>query len=230
MQMLREEHGVVVLMLDKDQCRDVPYLISQATELGAHNIGAFKYVLTDGLVADLPPILSVPVNMSKFKSSRCKDNFCHISRTVEQETLDIGDIDFTPTPLNKFAETLEGRLTDPRATGKMQYCTDAEARTPQDRQRLGLPSESPIWPLKDNQLDRTRTVVPELHYPFACISGAHGSLFSSHSEDGKIPYLSVLHEREKLWYVVARKDGHLIEKIVKRWKCAQKVRHASLWF
>lgn len=83
----REEHGVVALMPDKDQCRDVPYFISQAMELGAHNTGAFKYVLPDDLVADLPPILSVPMNVSKFKCSRYKENFCHISRTIEQESL-----------------------------------------------------------------------------------------------------------------------------------------------
>ncbi|KAL6240390.1 hypothetical protein RBB50_012672 [Rhinocladiella similis] len=226
----RKEDGVIVLMPDKDQCRDIPYLISQARELGAHDTGAFKYVLPDELVADLPPILSVPKDISKFKSSRHKENSYHISRTIEHETLNFDDIDFTPTPLDKFAETLEGRLTDPQAMRKMQYCTDAEARNPQDRQKFGLPEESPIWPLKDNQLDRTRFIIPGLHYPFAYISGPHGSVFSSHEEDGKIPSLNALHDGEKLWYVVARKDGHLIENIVKRGKCAQKIRHASLWF
>lgn len=226
----REDHGVVVLMPDTEQCRDLPYIISRAIELGAHDTGAFKYILPDDLIADLPPILSARMSVSKFKSSPYQENIYHISRTIEHETLDLSDIDFTPTPLERFAEILEDRLTDPETMSKMQYCTDAEARTPQDRQGLGLPRESPIWPLGDNQLDRTKTIVPGLHYPFAYISGTHGSLFSSHSEDGNIPSLNILHDREKLWYVVARKDGHLIENLTKRWKCAQKVRHASLWF
>ncbi|KAK5339205.1 hypothetical protein LTR43_012531, partial [Exophiala xenobiotica] len=34
---------------------------------------------------------------------------------------------------------------------------------------------------------------------------------------------------EKLWNVVARKDGYLVENEVKRGKCEQKVRHASDW-
>ena len=62
------------------------------------------------------------------------------------------------------------------------------------------------------------------------MSGDDGSLFVIHREDGKLASLNVLHcGREKLWYVVARKDGYLVENEVKRGKCEQKVRHASRW-
>ncbi|KAK5399905.1 hypothetical protein LTR06_011452 [Exophiala xenobiotica] len=113
---------------------------------------------------------------------------------------------------------------------KMRYCTDLSAQTAEARRQLGLPAESPIWPLKGNMLDRTKYRVPRLHWPYGYVSGDDGSLFVIHREDGKLPSLNMLHYgREKLWYVVARKDGHLVENEVKRGKCEQKVRHASRW-
>ena len=62
------------------------------------------------------------------------------------------------------------------------------------------------------------------------MSGGDGSLFIIHRKDGKLPSLNILHySKEKLWYIVARKDGYLVENEVKRGKYEQKVRHASRW-
>ncbi|KAJ9493591.1 hypothetical protein H2202_010939 [Exophiala xenobiotica] len=106
---------------------------------------------------------------------------------------------------------------------KMRYCTDISAQTAEARRQLGLPAESPIWPLKGNMLDCTKYRVPGLHRPYGYVSGDDGSLFVIHREDGKLPSLNVLHYgREKLWYIVARKDGYLVENEVKRGKCEQK--------
>ncbi|KAK5215053.1 hypothetical protein LTR72_011866 [Exophiala xenobiotica] len=201
----RVERGVVVLMpSNMDQCRDTPFLFAQAEALGARETGDYNR---------LGP-----------------DDIFHISRTEDPETLEISETSFTPTEPDELSEMLERRLADPEAISKMRYCTDLPAQTAEARRQLGLPAESPIWPLKSNMLDCTKYRVPGLHWPYGYVSGNDGSLFVIHREDGKLPSLNVLHYgREKLWYVVARKDGYLVENEVKRGRCEQKVRHASRW-
>ncbi|KAK5262780.1 hypothetical protein LTR96_011734, partial [Exophiala xenobiotica] len=224
----RVEQGVVVLVpMNMEQCRDMPFLFSQAEALGARETGVFKYVLPSDFETDaraLPRITTLWV------SPRARDDIFYISRTEDPETLEISETSFTPTEPDELSEMLERRLADPEAMSKMRYCTDLSAQTAEARRQLGLPAESPIWPLKGNMLDRTKYRVPGLHWPYGYVSGDDGSLFVIHREDGKLPSLNVLHYgREKLWYVVARKDGYLVENEVKRGKCEQKVRHASRW-
>jgi hypothetical protein len=64
----------------------------------------------------------------------------------------------------------------------------------------------------------------------AYLSGAHGSIFALHCEDGHLVSVNIIHDTGKLWYVVAEKDGPLIEQAIQSGKCAQRVRHASRWF
>nr|KAK5432400.1 hypothetical protein LTR18_011101 [Exophiala xenobiotica] len=228
----REEQGVVVLMpLNMDQCRDTPFLLSQAEALGARETGIFKYVLPDDFdFSSAHTVLSVATRVSRFTSRLGQDDILRISRAEALETLDIGDTSFIPTKPDDLAGMLECRLTNSEAISKMRYCTDVPAWTAEGRRQLGLPAESPIWPLKDNLLDRTKHSVDGLHRPYGYSSGKDGSLFTIHCEDANLISLNALYSgREKLWYAVARKDGYLVENAVKAGKCAQKVRHGSRW-
>ncbi|KAK5461849.1 hypothetical protein LTR55_011903, partial [Exophiala xenobiotica] len=227
----RVEQGVVVLVpVNMEQCRDMPFLFAQAEALGARETGVFKYVLPSDLELGAHAVPRITTRMSKFGSRLGPDDIFHISRTEDPETPEISETSFTPTEPDELSEMLERRLADPEAISKMRYCTDLPAQTAEARRQLGLPAESPIWPLKSNMLDCTKYRVPGLHWPYGYVSGDDGSLFVIHREDGKLPSLNVLHYgREKLWYVVARKDGYLVENEVKRGKCEQKVRHASRW-
>ncbi|KAJ9493294.1 hypothetical protein H2202_011248 [Exophiala xenobiotica] len=227
----RVEQGVVVLVpVNMDQCRDMPFLFSQAEALGARETGVFKYVLPSDFKTNAYTFPKITTHISKFGSRLRPDDIFHISRTEDLETLKVSETSFTPIEADELSEMLERRLADREAMSKMRYCTDLSAQTAEARRQLGLPAESPIWPLKGNMLDRTKYRVPGLHWPYGYVSGDDGSLFVIHREDGKLPSLNVLHYgREKLWYVVARKDGYLVENEVKRGKCEQKVRHASRW-
>ncbi|KAK5224213.1 hypothetical protein LTR47_009970, partial [Exophiala xenobiotica] len=228
----REEQGVVVLMpLNMDQCRDMPFLLSQAEALGARETGIFKYVLPDDFDFSVHAAPSVATRVSRFTSSLGQDDILRISRTEDLETLDIGDASFIHTKPDELARILERRLTDSEAISKMRYCTDIPAWTAEDRRQLGLPAESAIWPLKDNLLDRTKYSVDGLHRPYGYLSGKDGSVFTIHREDGDLISVNALYSgEEKPWYAVARKDGYLVENAVKAGKCAQQVRHGSRWF
>ena len=227
----REENGVVVLMpLGMDQCCDTPYLLSQAEALGARETGVFKYVLPDDFEFSAQAISSVTTRVSRFTSRLGPDDIHRISRTEDLGTLDICNTSFTATEPDELAEILERRLDDPEAMSKMRYCTDVPAWTAEDRRRLGLPVESPIWPLKDNLLDRTKYSVDGLHRPYAYLADEGGSLFTIHVEDANLMSFNALYSgRDRPWYAVAPKDGCLIENEVKGGKCAQKVRHGSRW-
>lgn len=226
----RLEHGIIVLMPSKSQYRDMALLRSQAESLGARKTGVFKYVLPEDLELDIQATSNGATQVSKFGSSLAPDGSLHISRTEHTEMLEMKDpLDRTDEPVEpgELADILEQRLTDPAAIAKMQYCTDMPARTVEDRLKLGLPAQSPIWPLKGNELRRTKCSIPGLHWPFAYQSGMHGSVRSLHEEHKNLISLNCLYYGRKLWQVIAPGDSHLIENEVKRWKCSQKVRHAA---
>ena len=227
----REEQGVVVLMpLNMDQCRDTPFLLSQAEALGARETGIFKYVLPGDVDFSAQAVHGNDTLVSRFTSRLGQDDILYISRTEEIGTLDIGDTSFNRTTADALAGMLEHRLANSEAINMMRYCTDSPAWAPKDRQQLGLPAESPIWSLKDNLLDRTKYSIDGLHRPYGYLSGKDGSLFTMHREDANLISLNALYSgTEKLWYAVARKHGYLVENAVKAGKCAQKVRHRSCW-
>jgi hypothetical protein len=227
----RKEHGVVLLMpTNMDQCRDMPFILSQAERLGARETGVFKYLLPSDFELSTHAVPSGKMRISRFKSFPKENETLQIARTEHIETLNTGSERFTSTEPHELADILEGYLTNGIATGKMQYCTDLPARTAEDRRQLGLPADSPIWPLKHNLLESTRYIVPGLHTPYGYISGDHGSVFTIHDEDAELLSLNALyHGHVKLWNAVAPKDRHLVQNQVRDGKCAQKVRHASRW-
>ncbi|KAK5212205.1 hypothetical protein LTR41_002447 [Exophiala xenobiotica] len=226
----RLEHGIIVLMPSKSQYRDMALLRCQAESLGARKTGVFKYVLPEDLELDIQATSNGATQVSKFGVSLAPNGSLHISRTQHTEMLEMKDLlDRTDEPVEpgELADILEQRLTDPAAIARMQYCTDMPARTVEDRLKLGLPAQSPIWPLKGNEMRRTKCSIPGLHWPFAYRSGMHGSVCSLHEEYKNLISLNCLYYGRKLWQVIAPGDSHLIENEVKRWKCSQKVRHAA---
>ncbi|KIX92576.1 uncharacterized protein Z520_11752 [Fonsecaea multimorphosa CBS 102226] len=229
----RKEGGIIVLLpSNMAQCHDMPFLLSQAEALGTRETGVFKYVLPGDFESAALTNHTVKTRVSRFSSRLTPKGILHISRTesTDLETLELSDNSCTPRKPDELAEILEGLVADPNALKKMRYATDIPARTTRQRQQLGLPAKSAIYPLKGNQLDRTRYTVPGIHWPYAYLSGCHGALFAIHSDDGNLISVNMhLSGAERLWYVVAPKDGHIIEKEAKKWTCAQRVRHASRW-
>lgn len=227
----REEHGVFLLMpVNMEQCRDMPFILSQAEKLGARETGVFKYLLPCDFEIATHTIPSGKMRVSRFKSILKGDNTLHIARTEHFETLHTRPDRLTATEPDELADMLERSLTNAKATEKMQYCTDLPARTNENRRQLGLPAESPIWPLKQNLLESTRYIIPGLHSPYGYISGGDGSVFTIHVEDAELLSMNALYHGDvKLWNAVAPKHGHLVRNQIRDGKCAQKVRHASRW-
>ncbi|KIW35984.1 uncharacterized protein PV06_11704 [Exophiala oligosperma] len=223
------EDGVVVLAPSISQYRDIPLLLSEAQKLGARETGVFKYRLPDDLDLATTAVRKDIMKVSRFSSYFDSRGLQRISRTEQMEAIMTGNLEAQPAEPAKIAEILEQRLTDPEAMSRMRYCTDIPAQTAGDRRRLGLPKESPIWPVKDNQLERTRDQIPGVHWPYGYIAGEYGSLFATHIEDGNLVSMNAMYGGSAtLWNVVAPNDGYLIEGQVTG-TCAQKVRHASLW-
>ncbi|KAL6240394.1 hypothetical protein RBB50_012676 [Rhinocladiella similis] len=222
------EDGVVVLAPTSSQYRDIPLLLSEAQKQGARETGVFKYRLPDDLDLATPAVSNDIMRVSRFWSLDSR-GLQRISRTEQMETVTTNNLEAQPAEPAKLAEILEQRLTDPEAMSRMRYCTDLPARTAEDRRRLGLPRESPIWPVKNNQLERTRDQIPGIHWPYGYIANDYGSLFAIHVEDGGLVSINAMYGGSAtLWTVVAPRDGYLIENKVTG-TCAQKVRHASLW-
>ncbi|KIW36171.1 uncharacterized protein PV06_11535 [Exophiala oligosperma] len=223
------EDGVVVLAPSSSQYRDIPLLLSEAQKLGARETGVFKYRLPNDLDLATPAVSNDIMKVSRFSPYFDSKGLQRISRTEQMETLKAGNLEAQPAEPAKLAEILEQRLMDPETMSRIRYCTDIPARTAEDRRRLGLPKESPIWPVKDNQLERTREQTPGVHWPYGYIASEYGSFFATHIEDGILVSLNAMHSGSAtLWNVVAPSDGYLIEDQVTG-TCAQKVRHASLW-
>ncbi|KAK5310967.1 hypothetical protein LTR93_011873 [Exophiala xenobiotica] len=112
----REEQGVVVLMpLNMDQCRDTPFLLSQAEALGARETGIFKYVLPGYVDFSAQAVHGNDTLVSRFTSRLGQNDILYISRTEETDTLDIGDTRFIPTTADALAGMLEHRLTNSEA-------------------------------------------------------------------------------------------------------------------
>lgn len=113
---------------------------------------------------------------------------------------DIGDINFIPSKPDELAGILERRLTESEAISKTRYRTDIQPWTVEGRRHLGLSAEFPIWPLKDNLLDRTKYSIDGPHRPYGYLSGNDGSLFTILREGRKLNFSKrpIQWERETL--------------------------------
>ena len=102
------------------------------------------------------------------------------------------DTSLTEQLVERFESLLthhtEGTLKD------VYYCADVDAKERASRAKLGLPTESPIWPLKGDRLIETKKRIAGLHWPFAYLAGpAFGAPFAIHREDHRLHSINYLY-------------------------------------
>ena len=116
-----------------------------------------------------------------------------------------------------------------RQLRNVRYRVDIPAWTPEQRLAAGVPAESPIYPLKGDQLDYTKAVIPGIHTPYVYESGpAFGATFQIHAEDYRLLSLNHLYRGRKVWIIVPSADVDLAEeKLERKGKCSQFMRHRA---
>ncbi|KAK5072295.1 hypothetical protein LTR70_010339 [Exophiala xenobiotica] len=228
------EENVLRLYPTKAQYLDFPSLLTRAKELGAENTGVFTVVLPEDMPQDFDVVDSDDCPVSVFAATKKTDGVFQVDPTPRQASLRM-----TPDPAEAMTaqvlEEFEAVLEDASGLDGVAYCTDYDAKTPHDRHDLGLPEQSPIWPLPGNELDRTAKPIAGIHHPFGYKSDAHfGAPFVLQKEDCDLVSLNVLYYGCKVWTVVAPHHSSLVEQKHKsiwkhRYTCAQGLRHCSTW-
>ncbi|ETN45839.1 uncharacterized protein HMPREF1541_00020 [Cyphellophora europaea CBS 101466] len=188
----KDDKVVTLLPKNKQQCRDLPFLMSQASALGASDAGVFKYVLSD----DIDIKVSVGQAASSSSFSLSYDDAAGGFRVTYHQTDD--PIKVKPTT---------GGETRPEILATQLEGTEEQRRV------CGLPLQSPIYPLPHNKLDDTLYEINGLHSPYAYLSNDHGGIFLIHTEDGYLWSLNVLYLGEVLWTTIDPKDAALVEKL-----------------
>jgi hypothetical protein len=231
------EQGVIRLHpTSMEQCKDFPALIERAKQLRADIAGVFKIFVPEDLGTLCKMSTKDEVDVSTFKIRHQKQKLLRIDRMpgeccVRMELPQADPTDTVETLTTRFEKLLRKRsgLTDVR------YCTDVAAKRPEDREHIGLPQVSPIWPTKENQLRRTKEEIPGLHWPYAYKSDkTFGAPFACHKEDCGLISANVLYYGQKIWTVTAPSDASSLETKVKastrhEYTCAQAVRHCSTY-
>ena len=217
-----EENGVVTLLPEpEDNFRDLPALLERAEALGAAEVGVFKYVVP--LVPATEGFEDTLDGVSSFNLIHKADGTVGIDRREQTEFIEVRKA--SELPASRSHQAVDSS-PDILPTKQSRYCADIEARTASQRDRVGLPAVSPIWPLEGNQLPRTKVLVPGLHTPYGYVSNASGGLFALHKEDHGLHSLNVLYFGTKHWDCVMPKDATRIEnRFGGAFECAQKVRH-----
>lgn len=113
-----------------------------------------------------------------------------------------------------------------------------DAENHEDREELGLPLKSPIWPLRGNQLTRTKERIPGIHGPFAYIApGSDKAIFAMHKDDVCTHAVNVLYEGYKYWKVIPSIHGNLLVNKSKETElssylsnCDQVLRHEPIYY
>ncbi|KAK5947930.1 hypothetical protein OHC33_011035 [Knufia fluminis] len=228
------EEDVLLLYPTQAQYQNFSSLLRCARELGAEKVGAFKVVLPEEVSQDLTVVDNDDHPVSVFAAQKKMDGVYQLSREARRASIQIRP-DASEITTAQALERFEAALEDGSGLAGVVYCTDHDAKTAYDRHELGLPEHSPIWPLTDNELDRTVKYVPGLHHPFGYKSGAcFGAPFALHKEDCGLVSLNVLYFGSKVWTVVAPQHASLVEQQHRsiwahRHTCAQSLRHCSTW-
>jgi jumonji domain-containing protein 2 len=219
-----------------DQCKDFPTLLKRATRLRANEMGVFKFKLPEDMGKFCQPSDNKYDRVSTFKPHVMENGTFHISREEGEGLIQIEHSPISDVPTEKLANRFESLLTNKSGLLGVRYCTDLEARSPEQRKKAGLPQSSPIWPAKGNQLDRTKFIVPGLHWPFAYISHREfGAPFHFHKEDCDLGSANLLYIGRKVWNTAAPKYAAIVEEKLKassehKYRCAQAVRHCARYF
>jgi [histone H3]-trimethyl-L-lysine9/36 demethylase len=216
-----------------EQCRDFPVLIDCARQLGADNVGVFKFVFPQDM-SKLCEFFDMEYDrVSFYKSHPQKDRTIYIARHEGPSVIKMDCSAVKEVDIDEHIRQFEHRLRRPSELRDVRYCTDIDARTPRQRKKIGLPEESPIWPAKGDQLERTKYIIPGLHRPYGYKSGPEpGAPFVCHIEDCNLPSINALYSSKKIWIVVAPHDATRLETKFQaashhKKTCAQAVRHFS---
>ncbi|KAK5020782.1 hypothetical protein LTS07_011434 [Exophiala sideris] len=231
-----EEDGVVRLRLNSmDQMKDFPRLLRRARELAAEEEGTFKIALPN----DFPRIGVADEHRedrsSTFRAVSQNNGVYRLDRFEGRRMIQMNTSTCDDTVVDELVQRFEDNLTRPGGLRNVRYGIDLDARSLEERQHIGIPAQSPVWPLGNNQLDRTRAVIPGLHWPFAYKSHtSFGAPFALHKEDCDLVAANVLYLGRKIWTVTAPRDADRLEAQVRgsqghKFTCSQGVRHCSIY-
>jgi len=234
-------NGIILFNPTIDQWHDFPSLLQYARSLGADKSGIFKVRLPEEV---RPSLSSFPLNMEGHKAI-CFSSQPQINGTfmIEAEEIDVvpaEDLELcepctAALSTDEHVSRYERLLQDEEALRNIYYYVDIDARNVTSRTRLGLPRESPIWPLKGDRLRDTKAHVPGIHSPYAYqSSNSFGAGFAKHMEDYFAISVSYLYIGEKIWCAIAPNDTSRLETMLKATNpsgyesnCSQFLRHAA---
>jgi len=236
------EDGVYKLLPTTEQWKDFPTILHCAESLGAEKIGAFKVFIPEGVASRnlIGPQDTLTQEGCYYSVERQKNGTFKMGReklNVEART------DPSPTDTSsaeQLVQRFETVLTNhAEATLKdVYYCADIDVREGASRVRLGLPMESPIWPLKGDRLIKTKKRIAGLHWPFVYQAGpAFGAPFAIHREDHRLHSINYLYTGQpKVWVVIPPKHAqHLEDKLratngpYYQTSCEQFIRHSATY-
>ncbi|KAK0384134.1 hypothetical protein NLU13_8223 [Sarocladium strictum] len=227
-----EGAGVLRLKPTIDQWADFPAILHFAKHHGALKDGCFKVVLPDELKDPIPEKPKQVVPCNAYRPKRLKNNFWRVTTAPAEGpySSDAPEPDFTETTeaallkLKKlFCKNNDRRIRDVR------YRVDIPAWTSEQRRRAGVPQRSPLHPLKGDELDFSRAIIPGIHTPYVYESAApFGATFQIHAEDFKLISLNHLYKGRKIWIVIPSTAIDEAEVAFGRKnKCAQFMRHRA---
>ena len=132
----KDDEVITLLPKNKQQCQDLPFLMSQASALGASDAGVFKYLLSDDFDIDVSG--GQAATSSSFSSSY--DNTVggfRVTYHQTNESITVRPTTNDETPAEMLATQLEDILRDPSRLSQMRYCTDYMALTEEQRRACG---------------------------------------------------------------------------------------------
>lgn len=227
-----EGEGVLRLKPTAEQWADFPAILHFAKHNGALKDGCFKVILPDELKDPVPDKPKQAVACNAYRPKRLKNNFWRVTTapaegTYSSEDNGTGFTDTIEVALQKlkklFCKNIDRRIRDVR------YRVDVPAWTPEQRRRAGVPQRSPVHPLKGDELDFSRAIIPGIHTPYVYESASpFGATFQIHAEDFKLISLNHLYKGRKIWIVIpstAIDDAEVA--FGRKNKCAQFMRHRA---
>ena len=231
-----EGHRILRLRPTLSQWEDFPTILEYARVLGTESDGCFKVVIPEELNDPLPEKSAVDVAANAYKPKLIrKTTFWQVSTVPSLGTFESLD----PGP--QCTDTVEAALktlkhlfrkSQNRQLRNVRYRVDVPAWTEQQRREAGVPSRSPIYPLKGDKLDRTKAIIPGIHTPYVYESGPYfGATFQIHAEDFRLASLNHLYKGRKIWIVVPATAVDVAEKALGRGSaCSQFMRHRAEFF
>lgn len=235
------EDDVIVLKPTLDQWNDFPRFLEFTERLGAKDVGICKVQLPQEACLG---VTSVDVNLENHKASHLsiapQSNGTFRLETEEVDVVPATALALSSSPVtnsyttDEYIDRYERLLGNEEGLQNVYYYVDMDAQTEEVRSKLGLPIESPIWPLQGDCLPNTNVSIPGIHWPYCYRSGpAFGASFTAHIEDYYLYSVSYLYESEKIWYAIAPRDRLALEEKLRTTNlstytttCSQFLRHS----